>query len=242
MPSSSERRIAIGSLPVAQDVILEAHGVRQRVHREGVLLASVRAEEIDIRAECQHEIVVRDRRDALEPRLAPLQIDACHPVLVDARVRLLAEEIAQRMPHSRRFEQIRGDLIEQGLERVIVVLVDQDDIDIGVLQFLSRAEAREATSEDEHARSRILVCGRLRDTRRVVCFGLSDSCCHRYPRAACFLGSRKATERIGQEAQRIGRMALRRYWRSAASGLESRACSSACTMQCRGVRGLTPSG
>ena len=193
-----ERRIAIGSLPVAQDVLLEAHGVRQRVHREGVLLAAVRAEEIDIRAERQHEVVVRDRRDPLEPRLAPLQIDACHPVLVDARIRLVVEEVAQRMPDSRRFEQIRGDLVEQWLERVIVVLVDQDDIDIGVLQLLSGAEAREATSEDEHARSRTLLRGRLHDTRRVVCLGLSDSFCHRYPHAACFLGCRKAAERIGQ--------------------------------------------
>ena len=48
-------------------------------------------------------------------------------------------------------EQIGRDLVEQRLEGVVVVLVDEHDVDVGVLQLAGRADAGEAAAEDEDA-------------------------------------------------------------------------------------------
>ena len=68
-------------------------------------------------------------------------------------VRLLVEQVAQGMAARRRLEQVGGHLVQQGLERVVVVLVDQRDVDVGVLQLPRRADATEATPEHQHVRA-----------------------------------------------------------------------------------------
>ena len=73
-------------------------------------------------------------------------------VLVDGGVRLLVEEPSQRMPDRRRLEQVGGDLVEERLERVVVVLVDEHHVGVGVLQLPSGAEAGETATEDQDAR------------------------------------------------------------------------------------------
>ena len=50
------------------------------------------------------------------------------------------------------FEQVGGDLVEERLEGVVVVLVDQHDVDVGVLQLLCGAESRKSSPEDQDAR------------------------------------------------------------------------------------------
>ena len=60
-----------------------------------------------------------------------------------------------------RLEEVRGDLVEQRLERVVVVLVDEHDVDVGVLQLARGADAGEPAAEHEHpgARSPFLFSG-----------------------------------------------------------------------------------
>jgi hypothetical protein len=78
-------------------VVPEAHGIGERVHREGVLLGALDAEEVDPRAQPQHEVVVGDRRHLCEGDLAPGEVDAGHGGLVDGDVRLLMEQVSQSM-------------------------------------------------------------------------------------------------------------------------------------------------
>ena len=62
------------------------------------------------------------------------------------------EEIAQRMPDGVRLEQARRHLVQERLEGVVVVLVDQHDVDVGLLQLPCGADTREAAAEDQDAR------------------------------------------------------------------------------------------
>ena len=67
-------------------------------------------------------------------------------------VGVLVEEVAQRVAHLGGLQQVGRELIEERLERVVVVLVDEDDIGIGVLQRPGRADAAEAAAEDDDTR------------------------------------------------------------------------------------------
>ena len=58
-----------------------------------------------------------------------------HGRLVDGDVRLLVEEVAQRVADRGGLEQVGRDLVQERLEGVVVVLVDEDDVDVGVLQL-----------------------------------------------------------------------------------------------------------
>jgi hypothetical protein len=55
------------------------------------------------------------------------------------------------MPDRRLLQEAGRDLVEERLERVVVVLVDEDDVDVALLQLLRRAGAAESASEDEDA-------------------------------------------------------------------------------------------
>jgi hypothetical protein len=79
---------------------------------------------------------------------------------VDPDVVLLVEEIADRMADRRLLEQPRGDLVEQRLEGVVVVLVDEDDVDVALPELLRSPDPTEATSEYEDARARGVAGGR----------------------------------------------------------------------------------
>jgi hypothetical protein len=85
--------------------------------------------------------------------MTPGEVDAGDRGLVHGDVRLLVEQVAQGMAARRRLQQVGGHLVEQRLERVVVVLVDECDVDIGVLQLPRRADAAEATPEHDHVRA-----------------------------------------------------------------------------------------
>ena len=120
---------------------------------------SVGAEEVDAGAERQDEVVVVQRRHLGEVHLPGGEVHAGHRVLVDRDVRLLVEEVPQRMPDDLGREQIRGELVEEGLERVIVVLVHEHDVGVGVLQRAGGPDSREATAEDDDAGTPMRVVG-----------------------------------------------------------------------------------
>ena len=111
------------------------------------------AEEVDLRAQPEDEVVVVERLELGELDAARVQVDRGHPVLVDARVVLAVEEVADRVADRRLLEQARGHLVEQRLEGVVVVLVDEHDLGVALLQLLRGADAGEAAAEDEDARA-----------------------------------------------------------------------------------------
>ena len=132
-------------------MLFQLHGVRQRVHREAVLRGSLRAEEVDLGAEAENEVVVAERFEVGELHLARRQVDALHGRLVDGDVVVTVKEIAKRVPHGARLEQARRELVEQRLEGVVVVLVDEHDVGVRLLELLRGADPGKAAAEDEHA-------------------------------------------------------------------------------------------
>jgi hypothetical protein len=134
-------------------VVLEPHRVGKRVERERVLCSAVDAEEVDLRPEREHEVVVGLRLELLEPRLARVEVHLHDPVLVDPRVVVALEEVADRVADRRLFQQTRSELVEQRLERVVVVLVDEDDVDGALREFVGGTDPAEAAAQDEDART-----------------------------------------------------------------------------------------
>ena len=61
------------------------------------------------------------------------------------------------MAHRRLLEETRRHLIEQGLEGVVVVLVDHHYVGVALLQVLGRADPGEAAAEHEHTRPAVSV-------------------------------------------------------------------------------------
>ena len=144
-----EGRVAVGLLPAAEDVILQAHRIGERVHRERVLGCALGAEEVDLGSDPEDEEVVRHRRQLLEPDLARREIDRRDDVLMNRRVLLVVDEVAQRVANRRRLEEPAGELVQQRLERVVVVLVDEHDVGVGMLQLHRGADPGETSAEDQ---------------------------------------------------------------------------------------------
>ena len=111
------------------------------------------SEEVDLRAQPEHEVVVAERLELGELDAARVQVDRGHLVLVDTHVVLLVEEVADRVAHRRLLEEARGHLVQQRLEGVVVVLVDDHDVGVALLQLLRSADPGEAAAEDEDARA-----------------------------------------------------------------------------------------
>ena len=118
-----------------------------------MLGSALRPEEVHLRPEGEHEVVVGDRRETVEADFPRLEVDPGDRRLVDRGVVLLLDEIAQRVPDGRRLEQPGRQLVQQRLEGVVVVPVDEHDVDVGVLQLPCGADPREAAAENEDPRS-----------------------------------------------------------------------------------------
>ena len=117
-----------------------------------MLGSALGSEEVDLRTERRHEVVVGERCHLGELHLALVQVDRRDSRLVNSDVRLLLKEVAQGMSDRCGFEQGGRDLVEERLEGVVVVLVDEHDVDVGVLQLPCGAESRKASPEDQDAR------------------------------------------------------------------------------------------
>ena len=74
---------------------------------------------------------------------------------MDRRVVLVFHQVAERVTDGGRLEQSRRELVQQRLERVVVVLVDDDDVDVGTLQLPRCADPGEAAAENEDALTRV---------------------------------------------------------------------------------------
>ena len=66
---------------------------------------------------------------------------------------LVVDEVAERVPDGALVEQAGRELVEERLERVVVVPVDEHDVGGGVLQLLRSADPGESAAEDDDARA-----------------------------------------------------------------------------------------
>ena len=101
------------------------------------------------------------RLELRELDLPGVEVDSGDAVHVEARVVLVVKEIAHRVADRGLLEEAGGDLVQERLERVVVVLVDEHDVDVALLQPVSRSDAREAAAEDEHPGSRAVRVGAI---------------------------------------------------------------------------------
>ena len=133
--------------------MLQSRRVRECVERERKLRCALHAEEVHLGAQAEDQIVVGDWLELAELHLPLVEVDLRDDVLMDARVRLVVDEVAQRMPDGRLVEEAGGDLVEERLERVVVVLVDDDHVHVALLQLPCGPDACEAATENEHQRA-----------------------------------------------------------------------------------------
>ena len=128
-------------------MILEPHRIGQRVERERVLGRPLDTEEVDLGPEREDEVVVGHRLELVERHLACVQVDGGDVVLVDPGVVLIVEEVANGVADGRLLEQARCHLVQQRLERVVVVLVHDHDLDVALLQLLRSWEEADRRPE-----------------------------------------------------------------------------------------------
>ena len=116
-----------------------------------VLRGAFGAEEVDLGAEPENEIVVGERRHLRELHLALGEVDRRHRRLVDGGVVLVVDQVAERVSDGAGLQQTGRELVQERLEGVVVVLVHEHDVDVGLLQLSRRADAGEAAAEDDDA-------------------------------------------------------------------------------------------
>jgi len=65
---------------------------------------------------------------------------------------MVVEQVAEGMADRGRLEEVGRDLVEQRLERVVVVLVHEQDVGVDVLELLDRSDAAEPTPQHDDPR------------------------------------------------------------------------------------------
>ena len=82
-----------------------------------------------------------------------VRIDRCHLVHEDLGVGLVAQDGADGLGDVCRGKHGQGDLIEQGLEGVVVAAVDEGDVHGQMGQGLGGMETAKAAADDDDARA-----------------------------------------------------------------------------------------
>ena len=153
----------------------------------------------------------------------PSRSIAGHLGLVHGDVRLVVEQVAQRVPDRGRLEQVGGDLVQERLERVVVVPVDDRDVDVDARRACGRRRCPRSPPPSTS------TCGRRpsRGRSRPACLaGGGDT--HRLLRSlrartdrtagACGSASPRWDEIASAAVRRCRRMTGRRQRRSAVAG------------------------
>ena len=71
---------------------------------------------------------------------------------MDPGVRLVLEQVAQRVPDGGILEQVGGDLVEERLKGVVVVAIDEDHVGVCPGELPGGSEPAETPSEHDHPR------------------------------------------------------------------------------------------
>ena len=139
---------------VTQDGVAQPHGLAHRLHRECGSLNLLVAEEVCPGTCRQNKVVVMDvaygSRDLLPGCIHRLHL--CH---TEEEVFLSLEEPTEGERDAARFETGRGDLINQGRELVVIVLVDQDHLEVTADQLESQFQSPQSATYDDDP---LLVC------------------------------------------------------------------------------------
>ena len=79
---------------------------------------------------------------------------------MDTGVRLVVEQVTKRMPDGDRREQVGGNLVQERLERVIVVAVDEHHVDVRLAQLPRSADPGEPSARGSGREDVIPASGR----------------------------------------------------------------------------------
>ena len=144
---------AFGLLEGGQHAAADGEGVAQGLEAGGVL-GPVVAPEIAVRgAGGQDEVVEMDVLTAVQHHAVRGRVDGGHLAHQHRQVAardLIAQDVADGRRDGGRRQAGRGHLVEQGLEKVVVGAVDDDDFDVRVRQGFGRLQATEAATDDDH--------------------------------------------------------------------------------------------
>ena len=111
------------------------------------------AEEVRLGAGGHDQVVEAERGTVLEHECTARVVQPGRLTDAHAHVGLPAEDRAERGADFL-WRQVAGaDLVEQRLERVIVVAVDDRDVSVGVTQRPCHVQAREARTDDQDPRA-----------------------------------------------------------------------------------------
>ena len=131
-----QRGVAVGVLEHGDDARAKPLRVMQRIERERVDLGAGRPEEVRLRSRRQHDCVAGPGSAVGRGDGAGRRVDRRHLRQLHVDVGVVAKDRAQRERHVGR-GQLRGrDLVEEGLELVVVVAVEQRDAHVAC--FASR--------------------------------------------------------------------------------------------------------
>ena len=145
-----QRRVTVGVLEHADDARSQPLGVIEAVERERVLRGARGAEEVRLRARREHDRVAGERPPVRGGHAACHGVQRLDRAQLDVDVRVVREHLAQREGDVAR-RQLRGrDLVQQGLELVVVVAVEQRDVHVVVAREpAGAADAGEAAAHHD---------------------------------------------------------------------------------------------
>ena len=153
-PFSTSAGIAVRVLEHRQDPRAQSLCFLERVERKAVLLGSLRVEEVRLRPGRQDQEVALVTPAVSCGHRPALRIGNHHLGHLHVHVRVATKRLAKRRRDIARPDLRGGDLVEQRLELVVVVLVDQRDLHVVALGQLARApEPGKAAADDHDVRS-----------------------------------------------------------------------------------------
>ena len=142
--------MGVDVLQAAQDVVAQAAGVGEGVEGEAVLRRPRDAEELGRRPAGHDERVEGERAVVGQEHLPAVPVDTCHRRHPEAHVVSLPEDHPDRIGHVARLQAGGRHLVEEGLERVEVALVDDGDLDVLADQGPGRRQAAESGSHHHY--------------------------------------------------------------------------------------------
>ena len=157
LPALCFRWRRLGQLERREYPPSQVEGVVDRLHREGVLGEFLVSEVRGRGSGGDDQAVVRERAlgaQRSDGQDAPvLEVEAGDLGQFDVDVLVLAQDPSERLCDFAYRQDSRRDLVEQGLEQVVVRAVDERDLDVDSTQHIRGMEASEAPADHDHTMS-----------------------------------------------------------------------------------------
>ena len=134
-----------------QQAPTDLFGVLQDLHRRRKGAPIVVAKKGAAGSGGQHQMVVAVGL-SVEDDLFPFGMDVRHFAEQDLHIALLANQLTQRCCDIAAGNQARRNLVQKGLEKIEVALVDQRDAHVRLGQSFAGVDAGESPTDDHHVR------------------------------------------------------------------------------------------